>query len=100
MSARGGMLIGVDLGTTGLKAALYSADGAPLAERTAPTPLRWHGTGRVDQDPDDFLRAATSAIAECVRAGGGQPEVATSESPSSLSSHSTSSAQRRSSHES
>ena len=72
MGARGGMLIGVDLGTTGLKAALYSADGAPIVERNAATPLRWHGTGRVDQDPDDFYRAATSTIAECVRGAGAQ----------------------------
>jgi xylulokinase len=73
MSAQGGMLIGVDLGTTGLKAALYSADGAPLVERTAPTPLRWHGTGRVDQDPDAFYGAATATIAECVRSAGAEP---------------------------
>jgi xylulokinase len=62
-----GMLVGVDLGTTGVKTALYARDGETLAERTAPTPLRWHGTGRVDQDPEAFYRAATTTIAACLR---------------------------------
>jgi xylulokinase len=60
------LLVGVDLGTTGTKAALYSAAGDTLAEATAETPLRWHGPGEVDQDPDDFYAAATAAISECV----------------------------------
>ena len=67
------MVVGVDLGTTGLKAALYGADGTPLAERTSATPLRWHGPGRVDQDPDDFHRATLDAVAECVRLAGVEP---------------------------
>jgi len=66
----GAMLVGVDLGTTGVKTALYAPDGSTLAERTAPTPLRWHGTGRVDQHPDAFYRAATATIADCVRNAG------------------------------
>jgi xylulokinase len=60
------LLVGVDLGTTGTKAALYTRRGETLAEAFAETPLRWHGPGEVDQDPDDFYRAATGAIRECV----------------------------------
>jgi xylulokinase len=63
-------LVGIDLGTTGVKTALYAPDGSTLAERTAATPLRWHGTGRVDQDPDAFYRAATATIADCLRSAG------------------------------
>jgi xylulokinase len=64
----GPLLIGVDLGTTGTKTALFDAEGRVLAERTAETPLRWHGPGQVDQDPEDFFRAATETIAGCVEA--------------------------------
>jgi xylulokinase len=64
------MLVGVDLGTTGTRAALYAADGTALAERTAAMPLRWSGPGRVDQDPEDFYRAAAATIAGCVADAG------------------------------
>jgi xylulokinase len=64
------LLVGVDLGTTGTKAALYTGRGETLAEAVAETPLRWHGPGEVDQDPDDFYRAATGAIRECVERAG------------------------------
>jgi len=67
------LLVGVDLGTTGTKAALYSAAGDTVAEATAETPLRWHGPGEVDQDPDDFYAAAAGAIRECVEGAGADP---------------------------
>jgi xylulokinase len=60
------LLIGVDLGTTGTKTALYGKDGTELAAAGADTPLRWHGPGEVDQDPEDFYRTASETIARCV----------------------------------
>jgi xylulokinase len=67
------LLIGVDLGTTGTKAALYSRDGEALAESSAETPLRWRGPGEVDQDPEDFYAAAVRAIRDCVERSGSDP---------------------------
>jgi xylulokinase len=67
------LLVGVDLGTAGTKAALYTAAGETLAEATKETPLNWGGAGVVDQDPDDFLHAALAAIADCVEAAGSEP---------------------------
>jgi xylulokinase len=67
------LLVGVDLGTTGTKAALYSPEGEPLAESTAETPLRWRGPGEVDQDPEDFYAAAVGAIRDCVERSGSEP---------------------------
>jgi len=64
------LLLGVDLGTTGVKTALYTAAGAVLAESAAATELRWSGPGQVDQDPDDFYRAATATMAACVARSG------------------------------
>ncbi len=60
------LLLGVDLGTTGTKTALYTAGGDVLAEASAETPLHWHGPGAVDQDPEDFYAATTRTIAECL----------------------------------
>jgi xylulokinase len=61
-----GLLIGVDLGTTGTRAVLYRPDGTPVAAAARDTPLRWTGPGRVDQDAEDFVSAAQQAIAQCV----------------------------------
>jgi xylulokinase len=60
------LLVGVDLGTTGVKAAVYTAAGDPVAEATAETPLRWRAPGEVDQDPEDFYGAATAAVRSCM----------------------------------
>lgn len=64
------LLIGVDLGTTGTKTAVYDSDGKPLAEANAEVPLRWQGPGRVDQDPDDFYRSTLSTISRCLERTG------------------------------
>jgi xylulokinase len=64
------LLIGVDLGTTGTKTAVYDSEGRPLAETNAEVPLRWQGPGRVDQDPDDFYRSTLSTISRCLERGG------------------------------
>jgi xylulokinase len=60
------LLVGVDLGTTGTKAALYRADGTTLAEASADTTLRWQGPGVVDQNPQEFYATAASAIRACL----------------------------------
>lgn len=60
------LLLGVDLGTSSTKAALYDRDGRQLAEAIEPTPLRWHGPDRCDQEPDDFYRAALSTVRCCL----------------------------------
>jgi xylulokinase len=66
----GELLIGVDLGTTATKTALYEPDGTALATATAHVPLRWGGPGEVDQDPEEFVATTASTIAECVRSAG------------------------------
>jgi xylulokinase len=66
----GELLIGVDLGTTATKTALYEPDGTELASATAQVPLRWSGPGEVDQDPEQFVATTTTTIGECVRSAG------------------------------
>jgi xylulokinase len=69
----GELLIGVDLGTTGTKTALYEPGGEILATAVARTPLRWYGPGEVEQDPEDFVATATETIAACVAEAGADP---------------------------
>lgn len=69
-----GLLIGVDLGTTGTRAMLYRPDGSRVASAACDTPLRWSGPGRVDQDPEDFVAAALSTIRDCVAEAGCGPD--------------------------
>ena len=68
------LLVGIDLGTTGTRSAIYTAAGESLAEATAATPLRWHRPGEVDQDPDDFYRTAVDTISCCLQQAGVKPE--------------------------
>ena len=49
-------LVGVDLGTSSTKAALYTTDGTLVAEAAADVPLLYPRPGVVEQDTDDFYR--------------------------------------------
>ncbi|MBP6785982.1 MAG: hypothetical protein KA170_00235 [Candidatus Promineofilum sp.] len=66
-------LIGVDLGTSSTKAALYRADGALVAEAAADVPLLHPAPGVVEQETDDFYRTAAETVGHCLRAGGIDP---------------------------
>ena len=59
---QGGLLIGVDIGTSSVKAVLLGADGARLDAYGAPYPTRRPGPGRVEQDPRDWLAHVTAAL--------------------------------------
>ena len=61
--------IGVDLGTTTLKAvALADSDGRELARAQAPIALRTDATGAAEQDPVAVYDAATDVLAQVARA--------------------------------
>ncbi len=58
------MLIGIDLGTTGLKAAAYDPDGGRcLAEAYVRLPVQTDSDGRREQIPDDVLDSLESVFA-------------------------------------
>jgi glycerol kinase len=58
------LLLGIDEGTSAVKAALYDTDLRPLAEARREKPLRHPQPGWVEQDPDDVLAAVVGAVAE------------------------------------
>lgn len=56
-------LIGIDVGTTSVKAALFDADGTVRDALAQPYPTARHGASRVEQDPTDWTRAVEAALA-------------------------------------
>ena len=51
-----GRVIGIDVGTTSVKAVMLDPSGRRLAEFAAPYPTRRPMPGQVEQDPEDWLR--------------------------------------------
>ncbi len=66
-------LMGIDLGTSATKAALYKSDGTLVAEATAEVPIYYPRPGVVEQENDDFYRTAAETIAHCVQESGIDP---------------------------
>lgn len=63
-------LIGVDLGTSATKAALYRPDGTLVAESSVEVPLYHPKPGVVEQKNDDFYRTAAETVSECIASSG------------------------------
>jgi xylulokinase len=63
-------LIGVDIGTTGIKASLYDTEGHQKAEAFRELALSYPRSGWVEQNPDDFYTGACQCIAEMIRRTG------------------------------
>ncbi len=59
----GDVLVGVDVGTTGVKAVAISADGRLLASASEEYALSTPQPGWAEQDPEDWWRAAESCLA-------------------------------------
>ena len=60
-------LLGIDLGTTGVKAALFAAeDGHVLSSAFVDYPLMHPQPGWAEQDPADWWRATIAAIRTCL----------------------------------
>src|SRR3954462_6043077 len=66
------MLVGLDVGTTAVKAAAFDETGRELSQGRAPTPWRTVPTG-AEADPGELLAAAVAAAREAVVAAGGGP---------------------------
>ncbi len=66
-------LIGVDLGTSGTKAALYQIDGHKIAEASVEVPLYYPKPGIVEQETGDFYDTAAQTVRRCVEQSGIAP---------------------------
>jgi xylulokinase len=66
-------LVGVDLGTSATKTALYRADGALVAEASADVPPGHPAPGVVEQDQEDFYASAADTVRRVLSASGIDP---------------------------
>lgn len=67
-------LIGVDLGTSGTKAALYKIDGTLISDASVEVPLFHPKPGSVEQDNEDFYTSAAHTVRMCIETSGIEPK--------------------------
>ncbi len=75
MAAHGGvprvsLLLGIDQGTTAVKAVLHDADLRPVAEARRRVPVAHPQPGRVEKDAEEVLAAVVDAVAEILQGAG------------------------------
>ncbi len=66
-------LLGIDLGTSATKAALYTTEGALLTQTGLDVPLHTPAPGVVEQENDDFYTTAAATVRRCVADAGIDP---------------------------
>jgi xylulokinase len=67
-------VIGVDLGTSGTKAALYQMDGKLISDASVEVPLFYPKPGVVEQENEDFYTSAAKTIRSCIESSGIEPK--------------------------
>ncbi len=67
-------LIGVDLGTSATKAALYSIDGKLIADSTVNVPIHYPEPAVVEQENEDFYTSAAQTVKSCLLESGVDPK--------------------------
>jgi glycerol kinase len=73
---RPGLLLGIDEGTTAVKAALFDTELRPVAEARRRVAVTHPAPGRVEQDPELVLEAVLDAVAEVLEQAGGREVLA------------------------
>ncbi|HEX7610189.1 MAG TPA: FGGY family carbohydrate kinase [Solirubrobacteraceae bacterium] len=71
-----GLLLGIDEGTTAVKAALFDTELRPVAEARRRVPVTHPGAGLVEQDPELVLEAVIDAVGEVLAQAGGREVLA------------------------
>jgi len=71
-----GLLLGIDEGTSAVKAALFDRELRPVAQARRAVPLSHPHPGWVEQDPELILEAVVDAVAEVLAHTGGRPVLA------------------------
>jgi len=67
-------LIGVDLGTSSTKAALYQIDGRLVCESSVEVPLIYPRPGVVEQESQDFYASAARTVRKCIESSAIEPK--------------------------
>lgn len=56
------LFLGLDIGTTGTKCVIATADGAVVAEATVEHPVSYPKPGWAEQDPEDWWRSSVASV--------------------------------------
>jgi xylulokinase len=67
-------LMGIDLGTSGTKAALYQVDGKLISDSSVEVPIYYPKPGVVEQENEDFYTSAAQTIRSCISSSGVDPK--------------------------
>ena len=67
-------LLGIDIGTTGVKTLLVDERGRTVASCTVPHPLHTPKPGWTEQDPEDWWRGTVESVGKVLRDSGVKPE--------------------------
>jgi len=62
-------LLGVDIGTSACKVAIFSTDGRVLSQASREYAVHHPAPGHVEQDPEEWYRAVCEAIKDCLATG-------------------------------
>ena len=73
MNSDQALLLGIDLGTTATKAALYRLDGSLVGEGRASVEMAHPAPGCVEQSMTDFYDSAAEATRNCLSNSGADP---------------------------
>src|SRR5438045_9769977 len=74
MAEERGYLLGIDLGTTGVKSLLLDADGAVAGSATVPLGLSIPRPGWSEQDPTEWWTATGASVRDVMARTGIRPE--------------------------
>ncbi len=69
----GTYLLGIDIGTSALKAALFQENGTAIAQATGKYAVRYPSAGWAEQDPDEWWETAVKAIRDVLDTSGLDP---------------------------
>jgi len=66
-------LIGIDLGTSGVRTAIFDEEGRAVAEASRQYPISSPSPGRAEQDPETWWRHTRDCLAEAISSPGVSP---------------------------
>ncbi len=76
MGQSGDLVIGIDLGTQGLRALVVDRHGSVLAQASRPIASHVDETGRFEQDTDQWWQAAAQSLREALTVAGVRNRIA------------------------
>lgn len=68
------LLLGIDIGTSACKVAVFNPDGMVLSQSTKEYKVYYPANGHVEQNPEEWWESVCNAIKEAIKEGGVDPK--------------------------